>query len=90
MSHEIVTFWDSAETLKEIMKMRLLAVLLSRWAVYDSTDSKLRVIARKINRFVVKMNDLINLNKFNESNSKNFLWIFWINEVGYFVSSTRQ
>jgi len=50
MSHEIATFWDLAETLKEIMKMRLLAMLLSRRAVRDSTDSKSRVIMRKIDR----------------------------------------
>ncbi len=50
MSHEIVTFWDSVETSKEIMKTRLLAILLSRWAVYDSTDSKSRIIVRKIDR----------------------------------------
>ena len=30
MFHEVATFWDSAETSKEIMKMRLLAMLLSR------------------------------------------------------------
>ncbi len=50
MFHEIMTFWDSAEALKEIMKMHLLAMLLSKWAVYDSTDLKLHVIVRKINR----------------------------------------
>ncbi len=46
MSHEIATFWDFAEALKEIRKTRLLAMLLSRWAVRDSTDSKSRVIVR--------------------------------------------
>ncbi len=50
MFHEIATFWDSAETSKEIMKTRLLAVLLSRRAVHDLTDSKSRVIVRKIDR----------------------------------------
>ena len=40
MFHEIVTFWDSAETSKEIMKTRLLAMLLSRRAVRDLTDSE--------------------------------------------------
>ncbi len=38
--HEIATFWDFAEALKEIRKTYLLAMLLSRWAVHDSTDSK--------------------------------------------------
>jgi len=50
MFHEVVTFWNSAETSKEIMKTCLLAMLLSRWAVRDSTDSKSRVIVRKIDR----------------------------------------
>ncbi len=46
MSYEITTFWDLAEASKEIRKTRLLTVLLSRWAVCDSTDSKSRVIVR--------------------------------------------
>jgi len=50
MFHEVVTSWDSAETSKEIMKTRLLAVLLSRRAVRDPTGSKSRVIVRKIDR----------------------------------------
>ena len=50
MFHEIATFWDFAEALKEIRETSLLAVLLSRWAVHDSTGSKSRVIVRKINR----------------------------------------
>ncbi len=48
MSYEIATFWDFAEALKEIRKTRLLAVLLSRRAVHDSTDSESYVIVRKI------------------------------------------
>ncbi len=50
MFHEVATFWDSAETWKEIMKTRLLAMLLSRRAVRDSTDLKSRDIVRKIDR----------------------------------------
>ena len=50
MFHEIATFWNLAETSKEIMKTRLLAVLLSRQAVHDSTDLKSCVIVRKIDR----------------------------------------
>ncbi len=46
MSHEIATFWDLAEASKEIRKTRLLTMLLSRWAVHDSTDSESRVIVR--------------------------------------------
>ncbi len=48
MSHEIATFWDFAEALKEIRETRLLTVLLSKQAVRDSTDSESRVIVRKI------------------------------------------
>ncbi len=46
MFHEIATFWDFAEASKEIRKTRLLAMLLSRWAVRDSTDSESHVIVR--------------------------------------------
>ncbi len=46
MFHEIATFWDFAEASKEIRKTRLLAVLLSRRAVHDSTDSESRVIVK--------------------------------------------
>ncbi len=46
MSYEIATFWDLAEASKEIRKTHLLTMLLSRWAVHDSTDSKSRVIVR--------------------------------------------
>ncbi len=46
MFHEIATFWDLAEALKEIRETHLLAVLLSRWAVRDSTDSESRAIVR--------------------------------------------
>ncbi len=49
MSYEIATFWDLAEALKEIRKTHLLAVLLSRWAVRDSTDSESHVIVKEIN-----------------------------------------
>ena len=48
MFHEVATFWDFAEASKEIRKTCLLAMLLSRWAVCDSTDSESRVIVRKI------------------------------------------
>ncbi len=48
MSHEIATFWDLVEALKEIRETRLLTVVLSRWAVHDSTNSELCVIVRKI------------------------------------------
>ncbi len=46
MFHEIATFWNLAEASKEIRKTRLLAMLLSRWAVRDLTDSKSHVIVR--------------------------------------------
>ena len=46
MFHEIATFWDSAEALKERRKTHLFAVLLSRRVVQDSTDSKLHVMMR--------------------------------------------
>ncbi len=46
MFHEVATFWDFAEASKEIRETRLLAVLLSRRAVRDSTDSESRVIVR--------------------------------------------
>jgi len=46
MFHEIATFWDFAEALKEIRKTYLLAMLLSRWAVHDSTDSELCIIVK--------------------------------------------
>ncbi len=59
MFHEVATFWDFAEALKEIRKTRLLAVLLSRQAVRDSTDSESCIIVRKIkvNLIVVRLND---------------------------------
>ncbi len=46
MFYEIATFWNFTEALKEIRKTHLLAMLLSRWAVHDSTDSKLCVIVK--------------------------------------------
>ncbi len=87
MSHEIATFWDFAEALTEIRKTYLLAVLLSRQAVRDSTDSESCIIVRKIkvDLIVVELSDW-----FDKSNSKNFLRIFWMNEVDYFISSTRR
>ncbi len=59
MFHEVATFWDFAEALKEIRKTHLLAMLLSRRAVCDSTDSELHVIVRKIkvDLIVVRLND---------------------------------
>ena len=59
MSHEIVTFWDFAEALKEIRKTHLLAMLLSRWAVHNSTDSESCIIVRKIkiDLIVVRLSD---------------------------------
>ncbi len=59
MFHEIVTFWDFAEALKEIRKTHLLAMLLSRWAVHDSTDSKSCIIVReiRIDLIVVELSD---------------------------------
>ncbi len=48
MSYEIATFWGFAEASKEISETRLLAMLLSRWAVRDSTDSESRVIMKEI------------------------------------------
>ncbi len=41
-----MTFWDFAEASKEIRETHLLTVLLSRWAIHDSTDSESRVIVR--------------------------------------------
>ncbi len=59
MSHEVATFWDFAEASKEIRKTHLLAMLLSRRAVHDSTDSELYIIMRKIkvNLIVVRLSD---------------------------------
>ena len=59
MSHEIATFWNLAEALKEIRKTHLLAMLLSRQAVCDSTDSESCIIVRKIkiDLIVVKLSD---------------------------------
>jgi len=48
MFHEIATFLDFAEALKEIRKTHLLAMLLSRQAVRDSTDSESYVIVKEI------------------------------------------
>jgi len=47
------------EALKEIRKTRLLAMLLSRQAVCDSTDLELHVIVRKIriDLIVVRLSD---------------------------------
>jgi len=59
MFHEISAFLMLNEALKEIRKTRLLAVLLSRRAVCDSTDSESRVIVRKIriDLIVVRLSD---------------------------------
>ena len=59
MFYEIATFWDFAEALKEIRKTHLLAMLLSRWAVRDSTDSESCIIVReiKVDLIVVRLND---------------------------------
>ncbi len=46
MFHEIMTFWDSAEALKERRKTHLFAMLLSRWIVRDSTDLKSHVMMK--------------------------------------------
>ncbi len=48
MFYEIATFWDLAEASKEIRKIHLLAMLLSKRAVRDSADSESHVIVRKI------------------------------------------
>ncbi len=59
MFHEVSTSLTSAETSLNNMKTRLLAVLLRRRVNRCSTESKSRVIMRKIriNRF--KINDVI-------------------------------
>ncbi len=89
MFHEITTFWDFAEASTEIRETRLLAVLLSRRAVHDSTDSESYVIVRKVRVDLIVV-DLINLKMcFDKSNLKNFLRIFWI-KVDYFVLFTRR
>ncbi len=46
MFHEIATFWDLAEASKEIRETHLLAMLLNRRAVRDSTGSESRAIVR--------------------------------------------
>ena len=46
MFHEVATFWDSAEILKEKRKTHLFTMLLSRWIIQDSTDSKSYVMMR--------------------------------------------
>ena len=48
MFHEITTFWDLVKALKERRKTYLFAMLLSRQAVCDSTNSELHVIVKKI------------------------------------------
>jgi len=48
MFHEVSAFLTSTEASKEIRETHLLAMLLSRQAVRDSTDLKSRVIVRKI------------------------------------------
>ncbi len=59
MFHEISAFLTLNEASKEIRKTRLLAVLLSRRAVRDSTDSESRVIVRKVKvgLIVVRLSD---------------------------------
>ncbi len=59
ISYEVAAFWDFAEALKEIRKTHLLAMLLSRWAVHDLTDSELYVIVKKIkvDLIVVRLSD---------------------------------
>ena len=48
MSHEVATFWGLAEASKGIRETHLLAVLLSRRAVHDSTGSESCVIVREV------------------------------------------
>ena len=59
MFHKISAFLTLTEALKEIRKTRLLAMLLSRQAVCDSTDLELHVIVRKIriDLIVVRLSD---------------------------------
>ena len=59
MFHEIATFWNLVEASTEIRNTHLLAMLLSKWAVRDSTDSESRVIVRKIrvDLIVVELSD---------------------------------
>ncbi len=48
MFHEIVTFWDLAEALKERRETHLFAMLLSRWVIQSSTDIKLHIMMRDL------------------------------------------
>ncbi len=48
MFHEISMFLASVEALKDSKETRLFALLLSKRAVHDSTDSESCVIVRKI------------------------------------------
>jgi len=59
MFHEVSTFLMLNEASKEIRETRLLAMLLSRQAVHDSTDSKSHVIVKeiKIDLIVVRLSD---------------------------------
>jgi len=59
MFHEISAFLTLNEASKEIRETRLLAMLLSRRAVRDSTDSKSHVIVREIRvgLIVVRLSD---------------------------------
>ncbi len=63
MFHEIATFWNLAEASTEIRETHLLAMLLSKQAVRDSTDSESHVIVRKVKVGLIVV-DLINLSKF--------------------------
>ncbi len=47
MFHEILMFLASVETLKDSKETRLFAMLLSKWAVRDSTDSLSRIMMRR-------------------------------------------
>ena len=47
MFHEVLMFLASVETLKDSKEIHLFAMLLSKWAVHDSTDLLSRIMMRR-------------------------------------------
>ncbi len=73
MFHEMTAFSASTEALMSRSETLLLTVLLSRWAVQDSTDLTLHIMIRE-DRSKWRI-DVLNWCFLMSENSKNFLWI---------------
>jgi len=86
MFHAITAFSTSTEALMSRSETLLLTMLLSRWVVWSSTDSMLRVMMKEDRSCWNKSKweiDVLNWCFLMSENSKNFLWISDNNWVLY-------